>query len=190
MVIETQEDHARIEAAIAAARNVTSADIRLVATNASSHYGAFALIHSLIAGLIAGIVPAIVFPDLPAYFIMGLEAAAAAIALVCLQNRWLRQELVPNAALRKAAWRQARLTYAHMRLQTHSDKPLVLLYCSRLERYVEILTEDPVLAHVTAPTWENIITEFKPHMQRADEAAAFVHLIDESAVALQPFYPA
>jgi putative membrane protein len=190
MVIETPQDHARIEGALAAARSVTSAEIRLVATNASSHYGGFALIHALIAALIAGAIPVVVFPGLPAYFVIVLQAAIGAIALLCLQNRWLRQELVPNAALRKAAWRQARLTYAHIRLQSHSDRPLVLLYCSRLERSVEILTEDPVLAHVPVETWQRIITEFKPHMRRADEAAAFVHLIEESAAALKPFYPA
>ena len=103
-----ENDHAKIDAALAAAKKITSAEIRLVATDASSHYGAFAMIHALTAGLIAGIVPAFVFPGLTPHFIIILELAVTLIALGFLQNHWLRQELVPNATLRKAAWRQAR----------------------------------------------------------------------------------
>ncbi len=190
MVIKHPDEHARIEAAIASAKAVTAAEIHLIDNPASSHYGAFALIHAMIAALIAGALPVLVFPALPGPFAITIEFAVALAALACLQNRWLRQQLVPNAALHKAAWRQARLAYAHIKLKSNGEAPLVLLYCSRLERYVEILTEERVLAHVPADIWQRIVAEFRPHMQKGDEAAAFVHLIEQSATALKTNFPA
>ncbi len=189
MVIAHDADHARVTSAIAAAKRRVAADIRLVSVPFSSRYGSFALLHSLIAALVGGFVVALAGPPLTSDFLMAIEFVIALAALACLQNRWLRHELVPNASLRKAAWRQARLTYAHVKLKSRHDEPLVLLFCSKLERHVEILVDERVLEKVPAAVWQQIVAEFKPHMRDKREADAFVHLIERSSAALLPFFP-
>ena len=190
MVIEREADHARIHAAIAAAERNVAVHIRLVSVASSSRYRRFALLHALIAALIAGFVPLAVFPHLSAETVAFSEAGFFLIALACLQNRWFRQELVPKVTLRKTAWMKARLTWAHIRLEAKDDRPLLLLYCSKLERTAEIVAERRILDRVPETVWQTIIADFIPHMQAKDEPAAFVHLIAASHAALAPHFPA
>ncbi len=164
-------------------------DIHLVSVEAASHYHAFALIHSLLATLIAGFAIALGFPHLPVRFAVSLEFAIGLVALACLQNSWLRRGLVPKAAMEKAALRHARLTYAHLKLKARHDRPLLLLYCAKFERHVEILAESRILEPVPEKTWLRIVEEFKPHMRDRREATAYAHLISHSVDALAPFFP-
>ena len=193
MVIKHSAQHDRITAAINEAKHKVAVDIRLVVVPSSGHYRIFAMLHALIAAMIAGFVATVAQPyvtpvRLDAASLLFLQFVIALIALACLQSRWLRHELVPNAALRKSAWRNARLTYSHLKLKAAHDEPVVLLFCSKLERYVEILTEDRVLANVPAATWERIVADFKPHMKDKRDADAYIHLIERAVEALLPIY--
>jgi uncharacterized membrane protein len=183
-------DTGPVEAAIAAARRSVAVDIHLVTVEAASRYGAFALIHSLVAALVAGFVPAVAFPDLPVRFVVALQFILGLAALAATQNRWLRQELVPKASMRKAALRHARLTYAHLKLRTRHDRPLLLLYVARFERQVEILAEERILDHVPETVWAELVAAFMPEMRMGRTAAAYARLVADSAAALQPFFPA
>ena len=190
MVIEREADHTRIHAAISAAEREVAVNIYLVSVASSSRYRRFAMLHALISALIAGVVPLILFPDLSGREIVNIELACALLSLACLQNRWFRQELVPNVTLKKTAWTKARLTWAHIRLQAQDDRPLLLLYCSKLERTAEIVAEQRILDRVPEAIWQRIIADFIPHMRAKDEPAAFVHLIEASHKALAPHFPA
>ena len=175
---------------MAASRATVAVDIHLVSVSAASHYGAFALIHSLVAALIAGFVVGLALPAMPVRFTLALQFAIGLIALACVQNRWFRQELVPKAAMKKAAVRHARLAYAHVRLKARHDRPVLLLYCAKFERHIEILAEERILDHVPESVWAEIVNGFKPHMRDRREADAYAHLIAASAAVLQPFFPA
>ncbi|MDB5395432.1 MAG: hypothetical protein JWM91_2938 [Rhodospirillales bacterium] len=180
---------ARIAAAVAAAENMTGVELRLVLAHSSSNYGAFALIYPALLALIAGGITSAVEPDLPAWILFMGEAALFLVAVGLMQWKPLRFALVPPSAKRKAAWRHGRLHYASIGLKQPHIKSALLIFCSQVERSVEILADDAIAEKLPRAVWQPVVETFKTDMAQGRIADAFVMAASACAAILAPVFP-
>jgi len=185
----TDDDRARIAQAVARAEALTSVELRLVLAQWSSHYGAFALIYSILAALVGGGLAAAIRPGLDAAWLFMGEVALFVAALILLQWPALRRALAPASVKRKAAWRHARLHYASIGLRQPHTHKLVLVFCSAAERYVEILVDDAVAEKLPESAWQPVVGAFKTEIVRRHVVEAFVEAANSCAAILAPVFP-
>jgi putative membrane protein len=169
---------------------MTGVELRLVLAHWSSHYGAFALIYAALLALIGGGVGAAIRPGLEASSLFIGQAILFAFALIILQWPALRCALIPPAIKRKAAWRHARLHYASIGLKQPHTHNLVLIFCSAVERTVEILVDDAVHEKLPESVWLPIVADFKTAFADGRVADAYVAAAGACAAVLAPLFPA
>jgi putative membrane protein len=180
---------ARIAAAVAEAETRTSAEIRLVLAQCSSHYGLFALIYPALIALIAGGIASAARPGIAGWMLFAGQATVFAVIAVALQWRPLRLALVPRAVKQEAAWRHARLHYASIGLKQPHIKSAVLLFCSEAERSVEILADDAIAEALPPAVWEPVVQSFKTQFAAGKVVDAFVDAASACAAILAPGFP-
>jgi putative membrane protein len=185
----TDAGRARIAAAVAEAETMTGVELRLVLAHSSSNYGAFALIYPALLALIAGGIASGVEPDLPAWILFAGEAVLFLGAVALMQLKPLRFALVPPSAKRKAAWRHARLHYASIGLKQPHIKSALLIFCSKVERTVEILADDAIAEKLPPAVWQPVVETFKTDIGRGKIADAFVMAAGTCAAILAPAFP-
>jgi putative membrane protein len=189
-MVMNEQERARIAAAVAAAEARTSVELKLALAPASSHYGAFALIHPALLALLIGCVVAVAFPGTSARAMLLLQAAGAALAYALLHIPGLRRALVPVGVKRKAARRLARLEFARLGLDTAAGRPALLLFATSAERYVEILVDARVATRVEQASFDAIVATFGAAARTGRIADAFVAATEAIAATLQGPFPA
>jgi putative membrane protein len=185
----TDGDRAAIAAAVAKAEATTSVEIRMVLAHSSSHYGAFALIYPALLALVAGGVASAVFPGLEATRLFLGEAVLFLVAVVVLQWLPLRFALIPHGIKRKAAWRHARLHYASIGLKQPHLRSAILIFCSQVERSIEILVDDAIAEKLPEAVWSPIVAEFQAAFAQGKVAEAFCAAAAGCAAILEPVFP-
>jgi putative membrane protein len=180
---------ARIAAAVAEAESRTSAEIRLVLAQCSSHYGLFALIYPALAALIAGGIASAMRPEIAGWMLFAGQAIVFAVVAAALQWQPLRLALVPLTVKREAVWRHARLHYASIGLKQPHIKSAVLLFCSEAERSVEILADDAIAEALPPAVWDPVVQAFKMQFAAGKVADAFVGAAGACAAILAPNFP-
>jgi putative membrane protein len=180
---------ARIAAAVAAAEATTGVELRLVLAHSSSHYGAFALIYPGLLALVDGGVASAIDPGLPAWMLFVGEALVFLAAVAALQYLPLRFALIPPAIKRKAAWRHARLHYAGIGLKEPHIKSALLIFCSEVERSIEILADDAIGEVIPESAWAPVVHAFKTDFAQGRVADAFVTAARDCAAILAPAFP-
>jgi putative membrane protein len=189
MVALTDADRALIAQAVGKAERMTSVELRLVLANASSHYGAFALIYPALSALIVGGVAAVVFPDLDAQTLYLGQAILFLVAVAALQWLPLRFALIPPVVKRKAAWRYARLHYASIGLKQPHLRNAVLVFASTVEHSVEILVDETIAEKLPEELWAPVVAEFRTCFAQGRVAEAFVNAADNCALVLARAFP-
>ncbi len=184
-----EADRQRIADAIAAAERETSVEFNLVLAHASSHYGAFALIDAGVIALLGGGAIAALRPDIPAAWQFIAQVVLFLLGVVILQAPALRRALAPPSVKRKAAWRNARLHYAHLCLKQPHSRGMILIFCSIAERSVEILVDDAIAERLPDAVWNPLAVEFKSRSARGDVAEAFINATMSAAALLAPVFP-
>jgi putative membrane protein len=117
------------------------------------------------------------------------EALTFLAAVVLLQYLPLRFALIPPPIKRKAAWRHARLHYAAIGLKQPHIKSALLVFCSEVERSIEILADDAIGEKIPESTWGPVVHAFKTDFARGRVADAFVTAAHDCAAILAPAFP-
>jgi putative membrane protein len=185
----TDAGRTRIAAAVAEAETMTGVELRLVLAHSSSNYGGFALIYPALLALIAGGIASAVAPGLRAWILFTGEAVLFLAAVGLMQWKTLRFALVPPSAKRKAVWRHARLHYASIGLKQPHIKSALLVFCSRVERTVEILADDAIAEKLPPAVWRPVVEAFKRDIAQGRIADAFVMAAGACAAILAPAFP-
>ena len=155
----SDEEHARIHAAVAAVEGRTSAAFALAVVPVSDRYVLFPVVWGAIIGLVATGAAALLDPALTiveGFFIDGAVFATLALVLDWLPLRLL---IVPKRIKQSHARQLAHREFA-AHIIAAPQRNSVLFFVSLGERYVEILADREIHARVEAGTWDKLVADF------------------------------
>jgi putative membrane protein len=184
MAFLTDADRTRIEAAVAAAERQTSAEfVTVIASAADDYLHVPILAAAALAFLLSGLCLLLPLDFSHVEFYAGQVALFIGAALI-LQWQPVRMALVPRREKVLRARRLAHEQFLELGLSSTKDRTGVMLFVAVGERYVEVLADGGVHAHVGAAVWERIIADFTRDIRAGRIADGFVQAIEACADAM------
>ncbi len=190
----TQQDHARITAAIRDAEAGTSGEIVCVLARSSDDYffpaAFFLAIAAMVASLIAGLVVDRAWHALQFWEFVAAQSLAllTAIAVIWLFPA-LRIHLVPTRLRFIRAHRNAVNQFLATNIHTTANRTGVLLFLSLAERYAEVVADQAINARVPQDRWNAMVAHIVSHAAKGEIVAGFEHAIREAGILLAAEFP-
>lgn len=190
----TQQDHARISAAIRAAEERTDGEIYCVLARSSGGYFFPAAFTATIAMLLASLAVAYGLEArwltlrLP-HFVLAEGLAFACIYLLLWLVPALRIHLVPRGLRYRAAHDNAVKQFLARNVHVTAARTGVLVFVSLAERYAEVIADSGIDARVGQHVWDGVVTELTAHAGSGRLADAFVQAVDAVGAVLAEHFP-
>lgn len=185
----SEADKERIVAAIHAAESETSGQLVTVLARASDDYLHFPL---LWASFLALLLPGVVLLARPAIHLVHLfELQILVFISLVFFLHWLpiKMLLVPTKVKRAYAQRLARAQFFTQGLHLTHAHTGVLLFVSVAERYVEIIADAGIHAHMQDGEWDAIISQFVRYVKSGQVADGFVDALMACGEKLAQHFP-
>ncbi|MGH6988252.1 MAG: TPM domain-containing protein [Stellaceae bacterium] len=189
MAALTDQDRARVEAAVAAAERRTSAEFAVAVAHASDDYALYPLVGAAMIALIVGDIVALAVPRLTTFWLVVLQAALFVVADLVLHWSPVRHRLVPARVKKSHAGRLAKAQFAALVRNRTPDAVGVLLFVSVAEHHVEILVDRGIAARIDQAVWEKVIADFVAAVRAGHVAAALIGAIDAGTAILEKHFP-
>jgi putative membrane protein len=185
----SDDDKARLHAAIADAEARTTARVACIVVPASERYLLYPLLWGAIAALMVGAAASLYTPHLSMR--IGLIVQAAVFAFATLAFDWfpLRLVLVPHHAKTSYARNFAHREFAARILSPTDHREGVLLFVSLGERYVEILGTPGVHRIIGDAKWNAIVADFTRAAQEGHIAEGAIAAIETCSKDLAAHFP-
>jgi len=185
----SDEEQARVNAAVAAVERRTSARFVLALVPVSERYLLYPLAWSAVIALLATGALALALPDLPMRDGFLVDAGLF-LALTFLLD-WLpiRLRLVPRRVKEHHAHVFAHREFAARILASTEHRNGVLFFVSLGERYVEVMADRDIHARVAEGTWERIVADFVAAAKSRRLADGFIAGVEACAAVLETHYP-
>lgn len=190
----TDEEHARISAAIRKAEANTAGEIYCVVARASDTYffsAAFIVTASI---MILSLAVAFALEyfwfgiRLPVFVAAQLLSLAAALALLyALPN--LRIRLAPRRWQYMRAHDNALKQFLARNVHLTAERTGVLVFVSVAERYAEIVADAGINAKVPQGTWDGVVGELIEHARKDRLADGFVSAVETVGTLLARHFP-
>jgi putative membrane protein len=184
----TQQEAARIEAALRAAQARSSGQIVCVLARASSHYEVMPIVWSALLALAAPW-PLLVFTDLAAERIFIAQLAIFLIAIAALSLPALRLRLTPRRISRSNAHRAAIEQFVVRGLTHCAERNGILIYVSLAERYARILADDGAATAIDQSQWRAIVDRLTSQMKKGAVSDALIGAANECGERLAQHFP-
>jgi putative membrane protein len=176
MTLASQDERARIAAAIAAAEAKTSGEIVAVIAPASAGYREFAVLWAALVAL-AVPWPLIYWTYWNIELIYLIQLVAFAVLVLLAQIEPVRFALVPRAVKQQRAHRRAMEQFLTQNLHTTPGRTGVLIFVSVAERFAEIIADAGINAKIPEGEWTAIIDDLTQHIGRGRSGEGFVRAI-------------
>ena len=159
MVALTPNDRTRLQDAVAAAEQRTSAEIVLAVAEVSDDYRTYPLLFSAACGFICAGVIAVLWPEMPVR--MAFVFTGAVIFVALLLSHWapLHIILVPGGVRQKTAAALAQTEFAERVAGRTARANGLLIFIALGERYVTIIPEHGLRRLVPEAAWQAIIAD-------------------------------
>ena len=185
----TAVERQRIDAAIAAVEQSTSADLDVMVTRASDRYSLYPVMWAGIGALATAGIVALLWPALNGRSVIIVELLVLIVLTALCDWMPVRLWLVP-AHVKHAHARQL----AHREFRTHfaGDKPTrecILFFVSLGEHYVEIIADHETHARVSSNVWNKMIGDFTAAVARGRVADGLLGAIEACGEILKTHYP-
>ena len=188
MTLFSDQERARISAAISAAERNTSGEIVAVVTEASDAYHYVPFLWAALAALIVPW-PLIHFTWIAVQWIYLVQLLVFLALIAILWPRWMRTALVPRSIQRAHAHRRATEQFLVQNLHTTAGRTGVLIFVSVAERYAEILADKGIDARVTPGTWQDIVDSLTRELSLNHATDGFVQAIERAGHHLAQHFP-
>ncbi len=188
MSLFSDDECARIAAAISAAERRTSGEIVAVVTDASDSYHYVPFLWAALAALIVPW-PLIHFTWITVQWIYLIQLLVFLILLACLWPLSIRTKLVPKSLRNAHAHRRATEQFLVQNLHTTDGRTGVLLFVSIAERHAEILADNAIHAMVAEGTWQEIVNALTREITVGHAADGFVQAIERIGHHLAQHFP-
>ena len=190
----TQQDHARISAAIRAAEERTDGEIYCVLARASDGYFFPAAFTATVAMLLASLAVAYGLEArwltlrLP-HFVLAEGLAFACIYLLLWLAPGLRIHLVPRGLRYRTAHDNAAKQFLARNVHVTAARTGVLVFVSLAERYAEVIADSGIDARVGQHVWDGVVTELTAHAGSGRLADGFVQAVEAVGAVLAEHFP-
>lgn len=187
MTISAQ-DRARISEAIRAVEARTTGEIVCVLARRSSDATALPI---LLAALVALALPWLLaaLTEMTVQRILTLQIVAFIVltAILCLPG--VRVMLLPRAAQRAAAHRQATEQFVNRGIARTEDRGGVLIFVSLAEHYARIIADDGIAQRVGQGDWQAAVDALIAHMREGRVADGFIAAVELCGRELTTHFP-
>ncbi len=186
----SQQDKARITAAIHAAEKNTSGEFVTVVARSSDHY---VFVPLLWAAIIALLLPGV-------FFLFSIPLAWAHVyqlqlllfillAVLFLSFPELHLWMVPRRVKHSRASRFAKAQFIQQGVQLTPHHSGVLFFVSLAEHYVEIVADQGIHEKIGEAHWQGIVQDFVSSVQKGKVVDGFVAAINACGTAMATHYP-
>ncbi len=184
----SQEDRARIAAAIRAAEAKTSGEIVCVLARSATHLAAFPIV---VAALFALALPwaLVALTELPVERILLLQIAAFIAVAATFSLPRMQVLILPRAVRRRAAHRLAMEQFLVRGIGRKKDCTGILIFVSLAERYARIIVDTRIAARVPQREWQAAVDTLVAEMRQGRIADGFVAAIDACEKVLAVHFP-
>ena len=185
----TADERRKIDAAIAAIEQSTSADLAVMVTRASGRYSLYPLVWAGLSALALAGIAAALRPGLHARSVIIVQLMVL-IVLTALGDwmpirLWLVPMQVKHTNARQLAHREFRTHFARD-TATHE---CILFFVSLGERYVEIIADHETHARVPSEVWNEMISNFTSLVATGRVADGLLGAIQSCGSILKKHYP-
>jgi putative membrane protein len=156
----TPEEHQRIDAAMAAIKRDTSADLNVVVTRVSDRYPLYPITWAAIGAITLGTLISLFRPETASRTMIEIQLSFLIVMTLILDRLPLRLLLVPKRVKHSHAWQLAHREFNAHVFAAPNQPHRILLFVSLGERYVEIIADHDTHALAPDGTWNKIVDEF------------------------------
>jgi putative membrane protein len=189
MAFLSDPDRQRIASAIAEAERRTSGELVTVIAEAADDYRYVPLLWPALAALLLPAIVLTVWPELGAWRLYLLQAAAFVGLAVIAHLPPVHLALVPAGLKRRRASRLAREQFFEQGLHLTRARTGVLIFVAVAERHVEIIADAGIDARVPPGTWDQAVTEFVERVRAGRIAEGFLAAIGQVGDRLAEHFP-
>ncbi len=190
MIKFSDQDKARITAAIHAAEKNTSGEFVAVVAHISDHYLFLPLLWAAIAALLVPGVFLLFSVPLAYMHVYQIQLAVfIVLALLFLFVPELHLYLIPRHIKHARASRLAKAQFYLQGVQLTPHHSGVLLFVSLAEHYVEIVADKGIHEKIGEARWQSIIQDFVKYVRKDQVVDGFVAAINACGAAMAEHYP-
>lgn len=190
MIKFSEQDKARITAAICAAEENTSGEFVTVVARCSDHY---IFIPLLWGAVIALLLPGVLFMlSLPLAWVHVYQIQLLVFIVLTalfLFVPGLHLWFVPRRVKHSRASRLAKAQFYQQGVHLTKHHSGVLFFVSLAERYVEIVADKGIHERLGEAHWQGIVQAFLAHMRHGEVVDGFVTAIGACGAAMAEHYP-
>ena len=185
----SEQDRARISAAIRANEARTSGEIICVLAKSSSDQAT--ALPVLIAAVLALALPWVLMAatSMALQSMLSLQVLAFLVLLAVLGLPRVRTALIPRATRRALAHRAAMEQFVIRGIARKKDRTGILIFVSLAERYARIIADEGIAAHVPQSHWQGAIDTLVGHMRKDHIADGFIAAIETCGDVLAAHFP-
>jgi putative membrane protein len=185
----TPEEHRRIDAAIAAVEQRTSADLDLMVTRASDHYSRYSLVWAGAGALVMAGLAVLWRPHLDGRETIFIQLLFLAVLMPLFEwlpiRLWLVPARVKHVRARQLAHREFEAHFGH----GESRRNRILFFVSLGERYVEIIADHETHSRIPAKVWSQVVGDFVAAGRAGRVADGLIAAIESCGALLQTHFP-
>ncbi len=186
----SEQDRARISAAIRANEARTSGEIICVLAKSSSDQAT--ALPVLVAAVLALALPWVLMAtttSLSLQSMLSLQVLVFLVLLVVLGLPRVRTALIPRATRRALAHRAAMEQFVIRGIARKKERTGILIFVSLAERYARIIADVGIAARVPQAHWQGAIDALTGHMRQGHIADGFVSAIETCGDVLAAHFP-
>ncbi len=185
----SESDSKRIEAAVTALEEKSSAELAVVVARQSHDYGAYPFLWSAAAGLFAGGLLAVGWSSARAVDVILIEGIVFTLSYLALHFTGLGVALIPKRLKSSHARRLAAAEFATLVAGHTTDRAGLMLFVSLAERHVEILVDRAIDEKIAKDKWRGVVERFGATGTGSTLTDRIVAAIEQCAVILAQHLP-
>ena len=185
----SEQDRARISAAIRASEARTSGEIICVLAQSSSDHAT--ALPMLVAAVLSLALPWILmaFTAMSLQSMLSLQVLVFLVLLAVSSLPRVRTALIPRATRRALAHRAAMEQFVIRGIARKKQRTGVLIFVSLAERYARIIADEGIAARVPQSHWQDAIDALIGHMRDGHVAQGFITAIETCSTVLATHFP-
>ena len=185
----TPEEHQRIDAALAAIKRDTSADLSVVVTPVSDRYPLYPITWASIGAITLGALMSLIRPETASRIVIEIQLSFLIVVTLLLDWLPIRLSIVPKRVKHAHAWQLAHREFNAHAMANPNQPHRILLFVSLGERYVEIIADHETHALAPDGTWNRIVDEFLTTVKAGHVADGVLAAIGACGAILKNTHP-
>ena len=185
----TPEERQRIDAAIAAIKSDTAADLCVVVTHVSDRYPFYPITWASIGAITLGALISLVRPETASRIVIEIQLSFLIVMTLLLDWLPLRLFIVPQRVKHAHAWQLAHREFNAHTIANPNQRHRILLFVSLGERYVEIIADDETHAMAPDGAWNKIVDRFLANVKAGRVADGVLDAIASCGAILKEHHP-